>query len=108
MSISAVRPAGGLVPHDSISTFVGASSSAMRHPEVVDTLIRAPSDPWTDTPITDSLVESISAPARPVSEKVTLALLTPILVPITAALDVLLWPFVKMGQIGNWVKSQFS
>ena len=108
-SISSVRPATSMIPADSSFERTGSSRSVVRTPaEVVDTFVRTASDPWTNTPITDGIIANIESPATPVSEKITLALLTPILVPITVALDVVLWPFIKMGQVSNWVKSKFS
>ena len=74
----------------------------------VDTFERVSIRSNSDHPITDAWMANIKAPGTPVSEKITLALLTPIIIPITAALDVILYPLIKIGQFTDWVKSKFS
>ena len=108
-SISSVRPTTSMIPTESSFERTGSSRSVSAMPaEPVDTFVRTSSDPWTNTPITDAMIANIESPAKPVSEKIALALLTPIIVPITVALDVVLSPFIKMGQVSDWVKSKFS
>jgi len=108
MSITSVGRSTTINPmHSSFEPVRSPSRAATRH-DVIDSFVRTNSDPWTHTPITDALVVNIKSPSTPVSEKLALALLTPILVPLTVALDVVLWPFVKIQQVSNWVQSKFS
>ena len=108
-SISSVRPTTPMIPATSSFERTGSSRNVPANTaEAIDMFVRTSSDPWTNTPITDAIIANIESPAKPGSERIALALLTPILVPITVALDVVLWPFIKMGQVSNWVKSKFS
>ena len=108
-AITSMRPVSPMIPSTGPS-FEPARSRSLpsTRREVVDTFVRSGSDPWTNTPITDAFVDNIKAPSTPTSEKLTLALLTPILVPITVVLDVVLWPVFKVQQVSNWVKSKFA
>ena len=65
-------------------------------------------DRFTNTPITDSYVRKIQSARTPPCEKVTLALASPVVIPFTAIIDVVLWPVVKCSQAKNWLASKFQ
>ena len=62
----------------------------------------------SDTPLTDAYTGKINDPSTSVSERVVLGALIPIMVPIMAILDTVLYPVIKMGQFSDWVASKFS
>ena len=108
-AITSMRPVSPMIPSTGPSFEpVRSRSLPSNRSEAIDTFVRTGSDPWTNTPITDAFVDNINAPSTPTSKKITLALLTPIMVPLTVALDVVLWPLFKVQQVTNWVKSKFA
>jgi len=62
----------------------------------------------TDTPFSDAYTNKIKDPQTPIAERVTLGMMFPLLIPITVILDVILYPWIKLGQLIDWVKDKLS
>ena len=67
------------VEFKSVDTFEGASSRSAY------------------TPATNAWMDTVENPSRPVSERLTNLLLTPVVLPIVATIDVLTMPFTAIG-----------
>ena len=62
----------------------------------------------TDTPFSDAYTNKIKDPQTPIAERVTLGMMFPLLIPITVILDVIFYPWIKLGQLIDWVKDKLS
>lgn len=62
----------------------------------------------TDTPFSDAYTNKITDTRTPIAERVTLGMMFPLLIPITVILDVILYPWIKLGQFVDWVKDKLS
>ncbi len=62
----------------------------------------------TDHPFSDAYIGKITNSKTPIAERVSLGLMIPIMAPITAILDVIFYPWIKLGQFVDWAKDKLS
>ena len=92
------------VPHSPEFLAIPTTSAPSAEDRFDDLLYRSN----TNTPLTTAYTNTIQSPKTPIAERVVLGLMIPIMVPILAILDTLLYPVIKLGQFTDWVKDKLS
>ena len=106
MNISPVSARTPYVPVETSSDYLMTSGPSARSGNARFNDLIFHSD--TDHPFTDAYIGTINNPQTSISERVTLGLMIPIMVPVTAILDVIVYPLVKLGQFVDWAKDKLS